>query len=246
MTDRIPIVLIPGLLSTALAFERQMARLTAFGPVSAADHVSDDSIAAMAFRLLASAPPRFALIGLSMGGYVGFEVARVAPDRLLGLVLLGTTARSDTAAQTRARQSQIDIARADGLEALVDMIFPLIVHPDRSDDVALFAAVRRMAVNTGIDAFVRQQTAIVNRIDYRVGLPSIRCPTLVLVGADDPVLPRDRSAEIADAIPNAQLVVLPRCGHLCPLEQPEATGDALAVWLRGRLGHSSIGAAGAF
>ena len=100
-------------------------------------------------------------------------------------------------------------------------------HGDR----ALQAVVRTMAEDTGPEAFVRQQTAIMNRVDSRPGLAAIRCPTLVLVGADDTLTPPDRAGEMAAAIPGARQVVVPACGHLSPLEQPQDVTDALVAFL---------------
>src|SRR5204862_7822390 len=101
----------------------------------------------------------------------------------------------------------------------------------RHEDRALQAIVRTMAEETGPDAFVRQQTAIMNRADSRPGLGTILCPTLVLVGADDTLTPPDRAAAMMAGIPGARQVVVPKCGHLSPLEQPQPVTDALVAFL---------------
>jgi pimeloyl-ACP methyl ester carboxylesterase len=232
MQEPLAVVLVPGLLCTPRLYGEQIPALWQFGPVFVADHTRDDDMAAIARRLLASAPPRFALIGLSMGGYVALEVLRQTPERVAKLALLDTTARPDTPEQTEGRQRQIELARAGRFASIPDLLLPRFVAAARVGDRALEATVRAMAHETGADAFVRQQTAIMGRADSRPTLAEIRCPTLVLVGAEDTLTPPDRAAEMAQAIPNARQVIVPECGHLSTLEQPRAVTDALVAFVR--------------
>jgi pimeloyl-ACP methyl ester carboxylesterase len=166
-----------------------------------------------------------------MGGYVAFEILRHAPERVTKLALLDTTARPDAPEQSEARQRQIDIARSGRFNTIADLLFPKFVAAARHGDEALRATVQTMAQETGADAFVRQQTAIMHRPDSRPNLPAIRCPTLVLVGADDTLTPPDRAAEIAAGIQDPQVVTVPQCGHLSAIEQPEAVTRALVEFL---------------
>lgn len=231
MSEPVPSVLIPGLLCTPALYAEQIPALWRLGPVTVADHTRDESMSAIAQRILSLAPPRFALIGLSMGGYVAFEMLRQAPERVVKLVLLDTTARPDAPEQTESRLRQIEMARAGRFDGIAQLLFPRFVAERRRDDRALQAIVRTMAEDTGSAAFVRQQTAIMHRPDSRPGLSAIACPTLVAVGADDSLTPPDRAAEMAAAIPNARQVVVPQCGHLCTLEQPKAVTEALVDFL---------------
>jgi pimeloyl-ACP methyl ester carboxylesterase len=200
-----------------------------FGPVTIADHRRHHTMAEIARSILASAPPRFALAGLSMGGYIALEMIRQAPERVLKLALLDTTARPDAPEQTQVRRDQIAIARAGGFGKLPYAAMPLLLH--RADDETLRNAVVEMANETGADAFIRQQEAIIARIDSRPHLSAIRCPTLVLVGAQDRLIPPDRSREIAAGITGARYVEIENCGHVATIEQPERTTHALVEWL---------------
>jgi pimeloyl-ACP methyl ester carboxylesterase len=202
-------------------------------PVTVADHRHDDTIAAIADRILANAPPRFALVGLSMGGYIAGLVARQAPDRVQKLALLDTAARPETPKQTERRLEQIALAERGRLAEVADLLFPLFVHRDRRGDDALKRVVHLMAEETGPEAFVRQQRAIMARPDLRPHLASIACPTLVLVGDGDELTPPPFSEEIAAGIPGARLVVVPDCGHLSTLERPDAVNAALVELLAG-------------
>jgi pimeloyl-ACP methyl ester carboxylesterase len=231
MSEALPSVLIPGLLCTPALYAEQIPALWRLGPVTVADHTRDDSMPAIARRILSLAPPRFALIGLSMGGYAAFEIMRQAPERVVKLALLDTTARSDAPEQTELRLRQIEMARDGRFDGIAQLLFPRFVAQRRREDRALQSIVRTMAADTGSAAFIRQQTAIMHRPDSRPGLSTINCPTLVAVGADDTLTPPDRAAEIAAAIPGAKLSVVPDCGHLATLEQPAALARALFEFL---------------
>jgi pimeloyl-ACP methyl ester carboxylesterase len=231
MQRPLPTVLIPGLLCTPRLFAEQIPALWGLGPVTVANHTLADSMGAIARQILSLAPPKFALVGLSMGGYVVFEMLRQAPDRIARLALLDTTARPDVPEQTEQRQRQIELAQSGGFGGIAQLLFPRFVSAAHREDRALQALVRTMAENTGAEAFVRQQTAIMNRVDSRPGLRAIGCPTLVVVGADDTLTPPDRAAEIVAGIPGARQIVVPDCGHLSTLEQPAAVTRALVDFL---------------
>ena len=231
MAEPLPIVLVPGLLCTERLYLGQIPALERFGPVTVADHTRDDSMQGIAQRILSLAPPRFGLVGLSMGGYVSFELLRQAPERVVKLALLDTTARPDVPEQTEQRRRQIDMARTGRFDGIAALLFPRFVAAARHADRALEDVVRTMARDTGAEAFVRQQTAIMHRADSRPLLSAIGCPTLVLVGEQDALTPPDRAAEMAAAIPDVRRVVVPDCGHLSALEQPDAVTRALVSLL---------------
>jgi pimeloyl-ACP methyl ester carboxylesterase len=197
-----------------------------------ADHRRDDTTEAIAARILTDAPPRFALAGLSMGGYIAFAMLRQAPERIAKLALLDTSARPDTPEQSAAREKFIAMAQAGKLPEIVDMLAPRFLHRDRHNDQTLNRIVRDMAADTGADAFVRQERAIMTRPDSRPLLASIKCPTLVLVGEGDELTPPDLAKEIAGGIAGARLTVVPNSGHLSTIEQPDAVNAALAEWLQ--------------
>jgi pimeloyl-ACP methyl ester carboxylesterase len=231
MSEPLPIVLVPGLTCSARLYAEQIPALWRFGPVMVADHTRDDSMASIARRILAAAPPRFALAGLSMGGYIAFEIMRQAPQRVARLALLDTGARAETPEQTERRKHVIALAKAGRYAEVSDIAFPLYVHRNRHNDLALKRIVRMMAEETGLEAFLRQQQAIMTRPDSRPGLGAIKCPTLVLVGDSDEATPPELAREIAGAIGGARLEVIPDCGHLSTLEQPEKVTAALVDWM---------------
>jgi pimeloyl-ACP methyl ester carboxylesterase len=232
VSEPLPVVLVPGLLCSARLFGPQIPYLWREGAVTIADHTRDESMGAIAERILAAAPARFALVGLSMGGYVSFEILRQAPDRVARLALLDTSARADTAEASAGRRAQMELAGAGRLLEVADTQFARMVAPERRADGALRELNRVMTEEVGPQAFVRQQRAIIGRADSRPTLALIRCPALVLVGEADELTPAPLAAEIAAGISGARLVRVPGCGHLSPLEKPDEVTLALLQWLR--------------
>jgi pimeloyl-ACP methyl ester carboxylesterase len=227
-----PILLVPGLVSSPRIYAPVVPALWRFGPVTVANHIRDDNMGAIARRILAEAPPRFALAGHSMGGYIAFEIMRQAPERVAKLALINTQARPDTPEATARRRGMMARAIAGEYRAVLDELFPGFVHPSRRGDAALRQLVYDMGEDVGVEAFVRQQQAVITRPDSRPVLAWIRCPTLVLTGDEDNTIPNSLSVEMANGIHGAKLVILANCGHLPQPEQPQATADALVEWLR--------------
>jgi pimeloyl-ACP methyl ester carboxylesterase len=231
MDNSMPILLIPGLAGSPRIYAPVAPAMWRVGPVTVANHIRDGNMGAIARRILAEAPPRFALAGHSMGGYIAFEIMRQAPDRVAKLALVNTQARPDTPEATARRRTLIARAKAGEYRGVLDELFPGFVHPSRREDGALRQLVHDMGDDIGTEAFVRQQTAIISRPDSRPTLAWIKCPTLVLTGDEDNTIPNALSKEMADGIPGAKLVILAQCGHLPQVEQPQATSDALVEWL---------------
>jgi pimeloyl-ACP methyl ester carboxylesterase len=157
---------------------------------------------------------------------------RVAPERVERLALLDTSARADTPEQTEERLELIGLARKGRFWEVLRRLLPKIVHPDRLDDERLTSTVFAMAEAVGPEAFVRQEEAIIGRSDSRGDLPGIACPTLVLCGCEDVLMPVEVHEEMASLIPDSRLRVVEECGHLSTLEHPEEVTAAM----RGRLG----------
>lgn len=226
-----PLLLIPGLNCTAALFAPQRAALGNEREILVADIDQDDTIAGFARRALDAAPGRFALAGLSMGGYVCLEILRQAPGRVTRLALLDTSAQPDSEEATQRRMRLIRIAEGGRFEDVHPLLWDRLVPRRRRNDAALETIVKQMMLDTGADAFVRQQRAIIGRMDSRPSLPAIAVPTLVLVGDQDAVTPPAMAHEMADGIAGAVFEVVEDCGHLSTLERPEVVNDALGRWL---------------
>lgn len=233
MTDRPTLVLLPGLLCDDRLWKPQAEALSDVADVVIADMTRDETMSDMAARALDGAPESFALAGLSMGGYVAFEIMRTAPGRVTRLALLDTGARADTPEQTTRRKDLIGLADRGEFKAVSPRLLPLFVHESRLSDTYLIEDVTQMADSVGKDAFLRQQKAIMGRPDSRPGLPDIRCPSLVVCGRQDALTPVELSEEIAGLIPGANLVLIDDCGHLATMEHPDKVNAALRTWMAG-------------
>jgi pimeloyl-ACP methyl ester carboxylesterase len=228
-----PLVLIPGLLCDERLFAAQRGALEAAGvATSVADVTRDESVADMARSVLTEAPAgRFALAGLSLGGYVALEVVRQAPDRVGRLALLDTQARADTEEAKARRRGLMELAERGEFRGVTSRLLPLLIHADRLGDAALTGIIQAMAEAVGREAFLHQQQAIMGRPDSRPSLAAVGVPTLVLAGREDAITPPELQQEMAAAVPQAALVLLPRCGHLSTLERPDAVTRQLLAWL---------------
>lgn len=231
-SGRETVVLLPGLLCDQRLFAPQLPALAAVADPLVPDLSQDQSIAGMAARVLAMAgPERFALAGLSMGGYVALEIMRQAPQRVTRLALLDTQARPDTEEARARRRGLMALGERGEFRGVTSRLMPLLIHADRLGDTALTGVIQAMAEGVGKDGFLRQQRAILDRPDSRPLLPAIACPTLVLAGREDAITPLEAQLELAQPIPQATLVLLPGCGHLATLERPEAVTRQLLLWL---------------
>jgi pimeloyl-ACP methyl ester carboxylesterase len=227
------LVLVPGLLCDALMWRPQLAALAAVADCWVADHTRSETMADVAADVLREAPfEKFALAGLSMGGYVALEMMRQAAQRVLKLALLDTSARADTPEQSQKRRDFISLAGRGRFLGITHALLPLLVHRSHLTNQELVSTIKKMAENTGKDAFIRQERAIISRADSLPLLSRIACPTLVLCGRQDALTPLERHEEMAARISGSRLEIVEECGHLSTMERPAETSAALRRWLR--------------
>jgi pimeloyl-ACP methyl ester carboxylesterase len=231
MTQRVPLALLPGLLLDGAHWRAQVEGLSDIADCRIGDFMTQDNVADMARSVLAMMPERFAMAGLSMGGYVALEVMRQAPQRVALLALLDTKARLDNEEQTARRRGLIDLAQKGKFRGVTRMLLPMLIHENHLNDAALTGEIMAMAERCGRDVFLRQQKAIMSRPDSLPSLPRIACTTLVLCGRQDALTPLDCHEEMAAGIHSAKLTVIEDCGHLPPMEKPEEVNRALRDWL---------------
>jgi pimeloyl-ACP methyl ester carboxylesterase len=223
-------VLLPGLLCDAALWRAQVEGLADIAAVFVPDVTVDNNVAAMAARVLAVAPERFALGALSMGGYVAFEIMRQAPARVTRLALFSASASPDTPEHAAERKRGMESLRLGRFVGVGQHLLPQLIHPSRlADPVA--DTVRDMAERVGGEAFLRQQEAILSRPDSRPVLAQIAVPTLVAVGDSDVLTPPAEARLIHEGIGGSTLHVLATCGHLPALERPAESTALLRGWL---------------
>lgn len=193
-----------------------------------------DTLSAAAEAVLASAPPRFAMAGLCVGGYLALEIAIRAPERVSRLALLHTSARADSDADAHRRARRIASLRSKTGYPSSDYVreaLPWMIAPSGRRDPKLVARVEALLMATSVEAGLRQQMAMASRRDRRGDLPRIRLPTLVATGSVDRIAPPALSREMVERLPNSRLEILADCGHLSPLEQGKRLGELMTDWL---------------
>lgn len=224
------LIFLPGLLCDEGLWQHQVKHLSDVCQPYVADLSNDDSIGGMASRVLASAPERFALAALSMGGYVALEIMRQAPERVICLALIDTMARLDDDESIALRKGLIKLTKEGRFVGVTPRLLPNIIYKDKLE-TPIADEIINMAARLGKETFIRQQTAIITRHDSLSTLANIKVPTMIIVGAEDKRTPPEESRIMAEAIPHAELHMLPKCGHLPPLELPEETSALLRKWL---------------
>jgi len=227
-------VLLPGLLLTADFWREQVARLSDVAQcIVPTSHFHQDNFGDMARLVLAEAPDKFALCGLSMGGYIAQEIMRQAPQRVTRICLMDTSSRADTPEQTERRRGLIHLSQIGRFKGITPQLLPLLLHHDRLTETRLTDRLVAMAEEIGREGFTQQQTAIINRPDGRPDLKKYDLPALVLCGRQDALTPLELHDEMAALIPHAKQVVIEHCGHLPPMERPDEAAVALRTWLAG-------------
>ena len=161
---------------------------------------------------------------------MALEVVRRAPERVDRLALLNTHARPDSAEATENRRRLMALAEKD-FEGVIGALLPKLLLPKRAGELS--GAITEMALACGKEAFLRQERAIIGRIDSRPHLAKIRCPTLVVAARHDALMPVELLEELARGIPGATLAIVEDSGHMASLEQPREVAELLAAWLRG-------------
>ncbi len=231
--DKPQILLLPGFMLDARLWDDVRSGISELGHLSFGDITQDDSLEAMAKRVLLNAPPRFVLIGFSMGGYVAQWVYKFAPERVTALILMNTSAHQQSPAEVAQTQAQIELAKQYPFKGLTKRALASSVDPDRTGDQALLDRLQEMAVANGKAVFIRQLSAMRN--DGYEDLQKVQCPTLIIASRNDQMRSVEESQQMAERIPQSELVVMEHCGHMTPLEKPVELLEVLAHWFKSKV-----------
>ena len=232
MSEKPHLLLIPGLVCDEALWRHQVKDLSDIADVVVTDkHTRYPTMKKIAEAIVSEAPPKFALAGLSMGGYIAIEIVRYFPERVQRLAVLDSSARADTSEQTERRYQMIEQVKQGRFDEIVSSLLPLFVHPDRLEDRNLVDEITGMVERVGADNYIRQQHAIISRRDHVAHLSEIECPTCVVCGKQDILTPIELSEEIAESVPDAMLHVIDDCGHLTTMERPAEVNAVMRQWL---------------
>ena len=223
-------VLLPGNMCDARLWSRMPAD-AGLEDSFHADLSRDDSISAMADRILAETSGSLLPIGFSMGAIVAVEMAVQAPKRIIGMVLAGYNATADLPERAAHRPGQQAEVRAGGLErVLVEELKPNYLAACNRGDAALLDLLRDMGMALGPDVFIRQSEALRLRKDRRPALQKLTMPICFACGLEDALCPPDWHRQWATMVPGSRLVMVAGAGHLLPLEQPASFAECIALW----------------
>lgn len=226
-----PLVLLPGMMCDGRLFGPQIAALGLTRTIHLAPLTNHDTTAGLAAEVLAQAPPRFALAGLSMGGIVAMEVVSQSPERVERLALLDTNPRAELPEVREKRAPQMEKVKSGHLRAVMrDEMKPnyLVDGPSKQ---AVMDICMAMAMDLGPEVFIRQSKALRDRPDRQCTLCSVSVPTLILCGREDRLCPIERHELMRELIPGSRLEIIDAAAHMPTLEQPEITTAALARWM---------------
>lgn len=223
------LIFLPGLLCDASFFAAQLDAVPESKAISG--YGTRDRLEAMAQYVLDQAPARFDLFGHSMGGRVALEVYRLAPERVRRLALASTGVHPVREGEPEKRSALQQLGREQGFAALIDRWLPPMIGEAHREDEKIVRPLRDMCLAKGQEVFDAQIAALLNRPSVEDLLPRISCPTLVMVGSLDEWSPVAQHEEIAAAISDAELIVVPNAGHMLMAEAPEAVNAAIMNWL---------------
>jgi pimeloyl-ACP methyl ester carboxylesterase len=227
------VILLPGLACDATVWRDQLPALAEHHAVQVSDvHTRFETLPAMAAALLAEHPGRHVLVGTSMGGMLALEAQRQAPGRVTGMALLGTSARADTPELLKLRSDAIVLFEQGRIDDVLQANVPFVFHRDSQSRRELVDRYLDLVRRAGADRLIRQNRAVMARVDSLPLLAAVRCPTLVLCGEGDLLTPPAHSRELAEGIPGARLELLPGAGHMLTMEQPGLVNRLLLSWLQ--------------
>jgi pimeloyl-ACP methyl ester carboxylesterase len=224
------LILIPGLASDGVSWQHQLDHLADRADLTVADLRACSSRAGMVEAVLRAAPPRFALAGQSMGGWVGMELAARAPERVVKLALLATWISPDPAFNEEQRAA-IRRIQSGQFDQVCHDHARLVLLPAHRQDERLVSTIEAMLRRAGPEVLIRHIQAMIDDYDSRALLSKIRCPTLVLAARQDPLFSVAEHEALAAGIPGGKLAIVEDSGHAVHMEQPQAVTALLRYWL---------------
>ena len=224
------LVFIPGLMLTPRLYDPQVAAFRERFPIVFGDTLNQGNITAMAEAALAATEDEIIPVGLSMGGYVALEMARLAPQRLKGLIIMDSNAATDSPDRKAERQRLIEMSGLGKFRGVTKTLLAQFIAHANLNDETITMPIMAMAEEVGRDNFILQQQAIMSRRDQFDTLRQLDIPGLFIVGSED-IAFLEPVRDMAAAMKNSTYVEIADAGHLPTLEEPEAVIDAMEGFL---------------
>jgi len=226
-----PLVMIPGMMCDERIFAPQIEELVSKRSVHIADISKHDTISDLAADVLSHAPPKFCLVGHSMGGIVAMEICAQDPKRIEKLVLIDTNPLAELEEVKLKREPQISDALSGKLINVIrDEMKPNYLASSENQDIILNICLE-MALSLGPKVFINQSRALQTRADQQSNIQSINIPVLIMCGSEDKLCTVERHEMMHNMISNSELKIINNAGHMPTLEQPSETTEVLKEWL---------------
>ena len=226
-----PLVMIPGMMCDERIFAPQIEELVSKRSVHVADISKHDNISDLAADVLSHAPPKFCLVGHSMGGIVAMEICAQDPKRIEKLVLIDTNPLAELEEVKLKREPQISDALSGKLINVIrDEMKPNYLASSENQDIILNICLE-MALSLGPKVFINQSRALQTRADQQSNIQSINIPVLIMCGSEDKLCTVERHEMMHNMISNSELKIINNAGHIPTLEQPSETTEVLKEWL---------------
>jgi len=226
-----PLVMIPGMMCDERIFAPQIEELVSKRSVHIADISKHDNISDLAADVLSNAPPKFCLVGHSMGGIVAMEICAQDPKRIEKLVLIDTNPLAELEEVKLKREPQISDALSGKLVNVIrDEMKPNYLASSENQDIILNICLE-MALSLGPKVFINQSRALQTRADQQSNIQSINIPVLIMCGSEDKLCTVERHEMMHNMISNSELKIINNAGHIPTLEQPSETTEVLKEWL---------------
>jgi len=212
-------------------FAPQIEELASKRSVHIADISKHDTISDLAADVLNHAPPKFCLVGHSMGGIVAMEICAQDPKRIEKLVLIDTNPLAELEEVKLKREPQISDALSGKLINVIrDEMKPNYLASSENQDIILNICLE-MALSLGPKVFINQSRALQTRADQQSNIQSINIPVLIMCGSEDKLCTVERHEMMHNMISNSELKIINNAGHMPTLEQPSETTEVLKEWL---------------
>lgn len=222
------LVLIPGALATSDFWCHQVRHFQMKRPIYHAANFSGHSVHAMAKEMINHLPEKIVLVGFSLGGYIALELMRYIPNRVEKLILINSSARALSQQARLERLRALHLINQGKFDFLISLILKKSIYREQ---LMLLPILKKMAQEVGAQRYAQQLTAIVNKPDHTPLLATITCPTLLIASKNDNVVVPERSEHLAAHIKNSKLIYIENCGHIAPLERPDAINKILSDWI---------------
>ena len=224
----VSVVLIPGFMLDESLWDELVNEMPKEWNIFRANLLQGESIAEIAQNIVQNSPQEFIVIGFSLGGYIARSLAEQFPERVAGLILVASSMRPDSQQQKEHKLTAIKLNSKEKFRGLSSMSILKTLHPSNANNKFLVKRIQEMGRKLGYDVFVKQ--SMLNRDVY--DMSKIKCPTLIISGAQDQIRSAEEATELYNQILNAQLETIEHTGHMIPIEQPKILASLIFNWLK--------------